>query len=246
VNYVVGPSSTPTVITSDPTFTGSYSTDGTQILYVTQAGAAVVVPVASPSSMTALTFGKFNYIVGLSPDPKSKFALIATAETRDPAGFVSASDMWLLSTAAMNTPSQLSMGASAAPYGQVFTADSNFVVFDDNVSGGVGTLYIQPTGGAPNPVVLGQQSWIDDEPKGSLVVFNVNCGNCTTMYVPGTADIQYVDLATSMTPTTLVTQADYNFYITRDKTKLVYSWHPTSVAADAGASKAGVWVWPLP
>jgi hypothetical protein len=48
-----------------------------------------------------------------------------------------------------------------------------------------------------------------------------------------------------MTPTTLVTQADYNFYLTKDKSKLVYSWHPTE-ALDAGASQAGIGVWPLP
>jgi hypothetical protein len=244
VNYVVGASSMPTLMTSDPTYTGSYSTDGSQILYVTQAGAAVVAPVATPSASTILTSGRFNYIVAQSPDPKSKFAIVATAETRDQmSGFVSASDMFLLSTAATNTPSQISMGSSAAPYGQAFTADSNYAVFDDAVSGGVGTLYVAPTDGSGNPVAVGQNSWIDDEPKGSLVVFNVNCGNCTTMYVPGTADIQYLDLAKTMTPSTLVTQADYNFYLTKDKTKLVYSWHPTGTM---GASKAGVWVWPLP
>jgi hypothetical protein len=247
VNYVVGPSSMPTLITSDSTYTGSYSADGSQILYVTQAGAVVVAPAATPSSMTILTTGRFNYIVGQSPDPKSKFAIIATAETRDPmSNAVSASDMFLLSTAGVNSPSPISMGSSAAPYGQAFTADSNYAVFDDNVSGGVGTLYVQPTSGSGNPVAIGQNSWIDDEPKASFVVFNVNCGNCTTMYVPGTADIQYLDLAQGMTPTTLVTQADYNFYLTLDKTKLVYSWHPTTSGPDAGASKAGVWVWPLP
>ena len=149
-------------------------------------------------------------------------------------------------------PNPLVTNATAQPYGQVFTADSNFAVFDENVTGGArATSTSSPRRGSGSPIAArGSQSWIDDEPNGSLVIFNVNCGNCTTMYVPGQADIQYVDLSKGMTPTTLVTQADYNFYLTKDKTKLVYSWHPTSGASgasgEAAASQAGIWVWPLP
>ncbi len=249
VNDVVATGVT-TVITTDVAATASYSADGTQILFLTSTGSAVEAPISDPTATTALASGNYNYVVAQSPDAKSQFALIATTENRDPlTNAVTSSDMFLLSTTSSNTPVALSASTSAAAYGQAFTADSNFAVFDDSVSGGVGTLYAQATNGTGSPVELAPNSWIDDEPTGSLVFFNANCSSCTTMYVPGQADIEYVDLSTGTTAKTIVTQADYNFYLTKDKSKLVYSWHPTmkgGLAADAGASKAGIWVWPLP
>jgi hypothetical protein len=208
-------------------------------------GSVSTVPVTGGTA-TLLASGRFNYLVGESPD--SKYALVATSEVRDPmSGGVNSSDMYLMSTTAPNTPNALTTMATAEPYGQAFTADSNYAMFDENVGGYVGTLVAQPTSGSGTLVQLGTNSWIDSEPTGSLVVFNANCANCSTLYLPGQADIEYVDLSKGTTPTLLVTQADYNFYLTKDKSKLVYSWHPTATDADAGApSAAGVWIWPLP
>jgi hypothetical protein len=245
VDYVVA-SGTSTVVTDVPLWTAAYTPDSSQILFVSQAGNVGMVPVTGGSS-TTLASGAFNYIVGMSPDSKSKYALVATSEARDPtSSFVTSSDLYLMSTTSPNAPSALVSGATAQPYGQAFTADSNFAVYDDNVLGGVGDFYVQATSGAGSPIQLGSQSWIDDEPTGSLVIFNVNCANCMTMYVPGQADIQYVDLSKGMTPTTVVTQADYNFYLTKDKSKLVYSWHPTANSGGDAGALAGIWVWPLP
>jgi hypothetical protein len=221
------------------------STDGTRTLYITPVGDVFDTPVSSPSSAVMLTNGAFTNIMAGSPDAKSKFALLATKVVTDPqTSAISSSDLNLISTTGPSTAVQLSMTDTAALYGQGFTQDSNWAVFDDNALGYVGTLTVAPTTGTGTPVALGTKSWIDSEPTGSLVIFNVNCGNCSTMYVPGTADIQYVDLSKGMTPTTIVTQADYYYYLTKDKTKVVYTWHPTSPGAPT--SQAGVWVWNLP
>jgi hypothetical protein len=243
VDYVVATGKS-TVLTTVPVWSATYSTDSSQVLLVTQTGNAATVPIAGGNATTVAT-GKFNYIVGQSPDTKSEFALLASLESPNPA-MPSSWDLYLASTTTAGAPTPLAINPTAAVYGQGFTADSNFAVYDDGVAGGVGTLYVQPTSGSGMPAQLGAASWIDNEPTGSLVLFNANCNNCMTMYIAGQADIEYVDLSKGTTPTTLVTQADYYFYLTKDKSKLVYSWHPSSSPSGDAGSLAGIWVWQVP
>jgi hypothetical protein len=227
--------------------TAGLSTDGTQLLAISPLGDVADLPVAAPASPITLTSGSYTNIMAESPDSKSKFALLATKFVPAPpqTGAFPSSDLNLISTTGANTPINLTTDDTSVLYGQGFTADSNWAVFDQAASGYVGTLTVAPTSGTGTPTTIASQSWIDFEPTGSLVVFNANCGNCSTQYVVGTADLEYVDLSKGTTPTTIATQADYNFYVTKDKSKIVYTWHPASQASGMG-SQAGIWVWALP
>jgi hypothetical protein len=113
-----------------------------------------------------------------------------------------------------------------------FTADSNFSLFGTNFPMDFGSVAYdleasKTAGGAPAKVlsVAGQAL----ATTGSKLVCGTNQSKGT-----GAVDIVGLDLSTTAAPTTLVTQADPNLFLTSTN-KVVYSWYCNENAT------AGVW-----
>jgi hypothetical protein len=139
--------------------------------------------------------------------------------------------MFLVSTTASgadggNALTTLDGMVTGANFGDPFTADSKHATFYTAVNAsGTGTfmsLDLPPTGTA-SPVSM--TGWEGFAATGAKVVYDDNFMNATGS-LNGYADIHSVDLSvTPPAPKTVASQADSFFYMTADKSTIVYSWH---------------------
>jgi hypothetical protein len=143
----------------------------------------------------------------------------------------------LASTTIAGTPKPLWAGSIAAGIG--FSPDSTFEIYETGYVSG--WTYPTPfileaspvSGGTPTKVVssAGTLSFTG----GTKLVINANLNSLT-----GSADILALDLASPATSSTLVTQADPNFFYDAATKQLVYTWHCAATAS------SGVWTSPVP
>jgi hypothetical protein len=138
-------------------------------------------------------------------------------------------DLYLLSTSPNSTPITLSSTTTTGGITDAFTIDGSRTLFGKNlvaVSGGfIGDFDALSLVGPATVTRIASNNWQAYATSGSKVVYN-------DTYDPGpsglgtpTADIHVEDLSTAGGPTTLVSQAAANFYITSDRTTVVYSWN---------------------
>ncbi len=124
-------------------------------------------------------------------------------------------------------------GTTGGAFGDSFTADSSRAIFFTDVGPESGTLHVAALSANPGaPSVIAPDSYAAYATRGSWIVFN-------DAYDPTTerADIVAVDTANPTAQTTLVSEADAQFYMTAAKDQIVYSWRATTAGA-------GIWVIP--
>ncbi len=129
---------------------------------------------------------------------------------------------------------------SAAAFG--FTPDSKFETFGTNYSMAIGNnnfdLEASPVSGSGTPTKILTSAGGLAFTTGSKLVVNVNANMMT-----GSADIEAIDLSDwsdAGRASTLVTQADPDFFYASGLNRIVYSWHCASTPS------SGIWTMPAP
>ncbi len=200
-------------------------------------------PAVNPSPKALATVTGLNGIYPTLLPPDQAHVLLFTAQNSTTNG----TDLLLVdTTTAGQTPKTLQATPTGALYGDAWTADSSRVLFVDGIQliggGLVGTLRAAPVAtGVPTKVA--DNVWITWALGGSKITYGDNSAN-----IDGAAnfrtDIRTLDLAAAGAVAKLiVNQADANYYVTPDKTKIVYAYE----ADPASASPLnGLWVAPVP
>lgn len=202
---------------------GIFTHSGTDLLYFGANDSVWRSPIATPAP-AEITAGPFAGTLALSTDDNW---LELYSNTDSTTGF---SNMYLVSTTPAdggNTPTTLTTTTAGANFGDAFTADNSRAIFFPNVTksgtagyvGAYDQLPLPPTGAAQQ---IATNVWEEFATTGAKTLYNDN-------YVPsigfaGYADIESKDLAGTSGATTLVSQADANFFLTADKKTIVYSW----------------------
>jgi len=215
--------------------TGLFTNDGKHVVYVV-GGAVNLVASTGGSPTPLLAAGGYSGIGGISPD--NNWLLAYKTTTQDMLGDT-LSDLYLASATKSSSPTTLASSATAALFGDAFTADSSHAVYTASVTSGTGTLTSAATSGG-TPAALGSTIWINTASTGAKVVFNTNYVSGGGGGSNGQADIVWADTSASTPASLLVTQADAIYYLDQAKDKVVYSW---SYLTDG---TAGIWVTPLP
>jgi hypothetical protein len=114
-------------------------------------------------------------------------------------------------------------------FGDPISADQKYAIFYTNVSAGAGDIEtIDITAAGAKATIQANNTWVSYSPKGSLVIYNDNWGTGGNGS-EGVADIRLVD-AGSGTRNYIAIQAENNFYISPDKTKVIFSTNDPSFA----------------
>jgi hypothetical protein len=210
-------------VTVDATAVAGLFTTTGDILYTTMTGALMRYTAASSTTMTLVTSG-LSVPFDVSPDGNW---LQAASKQNATTGLA---DLYLVSATTPGAASAVVKTATASPEG--FSTDSTFSVFGTNFPMDFGPatydLEASKTSGGASAKVLSVASGALFT-TGSKLVCNTNQSKST-----GAADIVSIDLSATGAPTTLVTQADPNLFLTSTK-QVVYSWYCNENA------KAGVW-----
>lgn len=211
---------------------GLFTHAGTDVLYFRADGSVWRSSVATPAP-AEISAGPYAGTLALSADDNW---LETYANQSSSTGFT---DMYLFSTTPAdggNASTTLTSATTGANFGDPFTADSSHVLFFPNIttsgtSGYVGSyddFALPPSG---TPATISNNVWEEFATTGAKTVFDDN-------YQPnigfsGYGDIKSIDLSASgAMPTTLVSSADANFFVTADKKNVVYSWSACPGAKD--------------
>jgi hypothetical protein len=214
----------------------TFSPDGTTLYYLTMTGlysANVTSP--TPTKVAGTVFaGSF----GVSPDGK----WIENFENENSTTFFT--DLYLTSTAANSTPLALVSSETAAFFSDMYTVDGSQALFFGNVGlsgmGYVGDFEHIVLGAGNVPATIAHNVWQGNATHGTNVLYNDNYVGGGKVY--GYADIESLDLGTAgAKPTTLVSEADANYWLTADKKTLVYSF-----SACPTMGTPGVYTMPVP
>src|SRR5207237_8270307 len=103
-------------------------------------------------------------------------------------------------------------------------------IFYTNVSAGAGDIDVVDITAGGAKVTLANNTWVSYSPKGNTVIYNDNWGS-GGFGSEGVADIRLVD-ATNTNPHLIAIQAENNFYITPDRTKVIYATGDPSAGAN--------------
>lgn len=216
---------------------GLFTSDSASLVYTATDGSIRRSTVTSPSPQVVLPGGDagsgYQGILALSPDDGH---LLAYQNVNATYGFT---DLYLSSTAAGSTATALSTATSAGVYGDPFTADGTHALYFANLDSSDVGDYDEMAVTSTTPTTIGSFGWEGLATTAGKVVFDDNW-----VAVPGTngqADLQAIDMAAA-TPavTTLVSAIDAYFFVSADKSKLVYTW---SYCPDA---RAGLYVTSTP
>ena len=234
----------PTVIDTKSVQTGFgyMMKDGNHVFYVSAANDLWVAPIAAASAVQLESTG-VKYVRAISPD--DKYMLYSTNLDAKQFG----SDIYLQSLALdAGASTGLVTTTKGALFGLVstddFTADSNFVLYIDNVdnSAFIGDLYYKSLAGG-SATKITTLEWLNLSATGSKVVYNDNCTGCgenSNKQVIGVADIKSIDLSASTpTPTSLQAGADPQIYMSAPKDRVVFTYSQNVPADDGGTLANG-------
>jgi hypothetical protein len=212
---------------------GVFTKDGLNVVYTTGAGDLRRSPVTAPAPVTLASGGLIGLLT-LSPDESWALSYKSLGNMGN------TYDLYLASAKSAGAVTALSATSGAAIYGDAFTADSRYALYFANVdvTKSVGDFYAARTSGG-TPVRVTSAAWSVAATSGSKALFNDNCPSCS-LASAGSADLRGVDLANPGAPTTLVSQASANFFLTATKDEVVYAW---TCKQD---STAGLYVIPVP
>jgi hypothetical protein len=215
-----GTTPTPTLVDANG-IGGLFTHDGTSVLFFDQSRNLWRSPVATPAPVEVAA-GPWIGTLALSSDDK----WLELAKAQDSS--TGWTDMYLVSTTpvagdAGGSVTTLTSMTNGANFFDAFTADNSQALFftpiDTNGVAPFLHLPLPPTGA---PATVSMTGWVEFPTTGTKVVYSDNWAmGCSG----GCADIKGVDVATTAAPTTLVTKADANFFVTADKKTVVYSWN---------------------
>lgn len=224
----------PTTIDPAGTF-GILTPDGTAAIYVSTAPALMRSPVASPMPITLGPNSQGFY--GPSPDGKQILYFTMYDST------TGLTDLLLTSATMAGTPATLATAQSSNVVGSAYTNDSSHAIYFTGYVPGtrMGTLNAFAVGGTQG-VVLGTKSYLAWASGPTKVVFldDLTTGMLSSMH--GTGTIKVVDTAAAgmPMPTTVVTGANADFYLSPMGDKIVYALN-----MQAGPM-AGIYAAPVP
>ncbi len=207
----------------DPSANSAFlSSDGTIVVYATIDNALKRASTSPPANVTSLVPGSFANVDGISTDNAWAIGDLDGG----------------LSAASATTPgAAIALAAGeTGKGGDSFTTDGKYALYLTSLASiGTGTMTAYPlaSGSAGSAVLFGAGAFEDVAVGASGVVFNVN-------YTSGKADILWADLATTSSPTTVVTQADEFFVVGPAKDKIVYTYSGSPATAD------GLWIIMVP
>jgi hypothetical protein len=208
------------------------------------AGPFKVSPLASVSP-TALGTG-VDAFSAISPD--GNWVLGFTQQT-----LTSLTNTILASTTTPGVPTMLVMQPTSSAIGDSFTTDSKFAIYTDTVvstmtvsgvvtSGNLNAVAVGRSSAVPMP--LGNAVFIEAAGPTSKVVFAQNWTAPANLGF-GLADLSAIDLSAPLpVAKTLVSRADASFYLTTDKSTIVYSFSTGGGGQPTSAS--GLWAMPVP
>jgi hypothetical protein len=217
--------STPKLIDKDGVGGAFFTPDGATLIYQqfvpSDAGTGSIgyyrSTIASPSPQKIVD-GDYNPLY-LSPDGN----WLVTYQNVSSNG--ETTDLQLLSTAAGSTAQTLCPTTTGAIFGDAFTVDDTQALFFCNVGSGVGDFdAVKLMAGATVTTVAKASVWDEAALSAAKVSYNNNWTQPASNKVFGYADIQAQDLSTTAAATTIVSHADANYYLTADRTKLIYSF----------------------
>ncbi len=235
--------STPKLIDKDGAGGAYFTADGLSLIYdqfvVNDAGTGgtsglyrSTIATPAPQKIVAGTFGT----LAISPDTN----WMVLYENVDSTGTLT--DMYLVSTAAGSSMQNLCVTPSGAIFGDPFTVDGTQALFFCHVNAGVGDFDAEKLmTGATVTTVATASVWDEAALTASKVTYNNNWIQPASNKVFGYADIQAQDLSGTAAATTVVSHADANYYLTADRTKLIYSF-----SACPSVGTPGIYVIPAP
>jgi hypothetical protein len=176
--------------------------------------------------------------LGASPDG-TEILYYSTEDTT-----TDAVDLYLAANAAASTPTPIVTSKEGAVFGDVFTADSKYVIFVNELSaaggavqGSIGQLNVWDIANSKLIAVSGgmHSDWDSNAlATGSMVLYNDNFLTGSSTATEGIADLKTVDVsATTLTPTVIQAEADQNYFLSTDKAAIVYS---ITLACDTDAA----------
>jgi len=210
--------------TIDANGAGGGFTPAGDVVYGTTGGALMRYSGADAGSPLTLESSGGQFVRSFSGDGN----WLQTATNVSSSGLT---DVWLASAMTPGSPTSEWGQLSAEAFG--FTADSRYEAFATNIPSTFGIttfdFYASPVSGGSATKILSSAGtlWFT---SGSKLVTNVNVDKTT-----GAADIESVDLSNPSAATTLVAQADPNFFYAGASNKVVYTWYC------APNSTAGIW-----
>ncbi len=198
---------------------GAFTPSG-DVVYETSSGALNRYSAAADAGAPlTLDSSGVRYLLSVSPDGN----WMQTAQNA-----TTGVDVWLASTTTPGTLTQVWNQTTAAAIG--FSNDSKYETFATNLPMNFGVTTFDfyssaVTGGTPQDLLTAAGTLAFT--TGSKVVINTNVDFAT-----GSADIDSVDLSNPGARTTLVAQADPDFFYAASSNKVVYTWYcaPTSTA----------------
>ena len=232
----------PTKIDSDVK-DGFLLPDGSAVVYRTGAGALKRSAVSSPSP-TALVMTGVNFLqryqIGQEVYPAissdGKYIIYSTNIDN----MTGLSDLFLASTATAGMPVTLNPDQKGALFGDAFTTDGSRAIFYtmcvnvQAVGGLIGKVNTVATSGGA-PVQNGKNVWVSYAGKGSTLVYD---DNFKSAKYHGRGDLFSVDSAKmGAMSTTYAPQAEADFYLTTDKSKVAFAVN--------GVAAAGLYVAPI-
>jgi hypothetical protein len=201
---------------------GLFTSTG-DILYTNTSG-ALILYTAKTAMMTTLVASGLAFPIDVSPDGN----WLQAASKQD--ATTGLTNLFLVSATTPGTASNIVNSATVNAAG--FTADSSYSVFGTGFPTDFGAAAYdleasKTSGGAAAKVLSAVGGPLFT--TGSKLVSNTNPSKST-----GASDIVELDLSTTNPPTTLVTQADPNLFLTSTN-QVMYSWYCNEDA------KAGLW-----
>jgi hypothetical protein len=236
----------PTIYLNGGSTSALFSVFNNGLSQATFANPAVPAPVFTPIDVAVDGGSGANSIGGLeavSPDGKWAVTFGSLVDTQ----LQLPTTMYLQSLVESGGafPAFQSLSTGAAVYVLGFSADGTYLLYSTNATsngieapepsaGYVGTLYTVPLVANATPVKInvGLTVWDATGTHGTTLIYNWNyepyaiSGGATGSGINGSAyaDIWTADAKTAATGTVLVASADANYYLSQDKTKLIYSF----------------------
>jgi hypothetical protein len=242
----VGPATGTTQFVTFKDATGILSGSATALSSTTLPGNTTIVPVGI--SGTGAYGGLWTPFGALGPSPDDTQILYWSGEDTKTDGV----SLYLAANAAASTPVAIVSSESGAVFGDVFTSDSKYVIYINelanaggSVQGSIGQLSVWDVAGSKSiNVSTGATDW-DSNALGtvsapsSLVLYNDNFQTGASTAVTGWSDLKTVDVsAGTLAPTLIQAKADMNYYLSTDKSVVIYT---LGTAGQCDTDAAGIY-----
>ena len=220
--------------------------DGSGVFYGTgSSGAYKLAALPSAAITTILTTGYGGFIYNYP-------YLIQSQPLGDPPSTISPDGNWAVFykvpgptydsdlNLIQNVASSTSVPLLSAPTGIInnedaFTADSTYALYMTSyTSVGTGSLYAYPVAGSEAVAISTNNVWDSNYLAGTKILYMDNYMALSN----GVADIYTVDVsASTLAPTSIIKAADSSYWLTTDRTKMVFS-----LIAAGNTKTNGIWV----